>query len=232
MRPALAGTATASTAVLLMAAPYHCRPPGPVVSPVAIPQPLRLRNSTTAPPYQLHLRHCFPAVRICQALLSLWATRETITTPAPNVYSSQHRFLGARAGGNLPHTLGRTPAHTPPQSSPLLSAGLASAPVTTAETAAAAALSPERTGWAGRTGADGSPSSSRRLTSASGARVRKRVVPSWSRTRSMPLSPRRPLRPGRCGLRARWCRRGPGRPRRSGPVHPRRPERGRRWPLW
>ncbi|MDH6222236.1 hypothetical protein M2283_009585 [Streptomyces pseudovenezuelae] len=48
-RTALTGTATASTAVLLTAAPDHCGPPGPVASPVAVLQPLWLRNSTTAP---------------------------------------------------------------------------------------------------------------------------------------------------------------------------------------
>jgi hypothetical protein len=53
---ALTGTAT-STAVLLTAAPDHCEPPGPVVSPVAVLQQPWLRNSTTAPPctFQLHV---------------------------------------------------------------------------------------------------------------------------------------------------------------------------------
>lgn len=51
---ALTGTATA---VLLMAAPDHCGPPGPVVSPVAVLQPLWLRNSTTAPSCELQLLH-------------------------------------------------------------------------------------------------------------------------------------------------------------------------------
>lgn len=52
----LAFTGTAS-AVLLMAAPDHCGPPGPVVSPVAVLQPLWLRNSTTAPSCELQLLH-------------------------------------------------------------------------------------------------------------------------------------------------------------------------------
>jgi hypothetical protein len=48
---------TASTAVLLAAAPDHCGPPGPVVSPVAVLQQPWLRSSTTAPPctFQLHV---------------------------------------------------------------------------------------------------------------------------------------------------------------------------------
>lgn len=78
--------------VLLTAAPDHCGPPGPVVSPVAVLQQPWLRNSTTAPSCALQLRVLLPAVRFCQALLSLWATRETITTPPPNVYYGRHRF--------------------------------------------------------------------------------------------------------------------------------------------
>lgn len=53
LRTALTGTATA---VLLTAAPDHCGPPGPVVSPVAVLQPLWLRYSTTAPSCELQLR--------------------------------------------------------------------------------------------------------------------------------------------------------------------------------
>ncbi|MCF4141096.1 hypothetical protein L1856_36195 [Streptomyces sp. Tue 6430] len=64
----LTGTATA---VLLMAAPDHCGPPGPVVSPVAVLQPLWLRNSTTAPSCELQLRYCCPAVHLCRASLDL-----------------------------------------------------------------------------------------------------------------------------------------------------------------
>jgi hypothetical protein len=64
--------------VLLAAAPEHCGPPGPAVSPVAVLQPLWLRNSTTAPPY-----NCATAARqfISARPLSISVTRETITTP-------------------------------------------------------------------------------------------------------------------------------------------------------
>ncbi|MGY3676707.1 hypothetical protein ACVWXU_000330 [Streptomyces sp. TE33382] len=48
------------TAVLLAVAPDYCGPPGPVVSPVAVLQPLWLRNSTTAPPCELQLRVLLP----------------------------------------------------------------------------------------------------------------------------------------------------------------------------
>ena len=56
LRTALAGTATASTAVLLLAAPDHRGPPGPVVSPVAVLRQPWLRNSTTAPSCALQPR--------------------------------------------------------------------------------------------------------------------------------------------------------------------------------
>ena len=49
----------------------------------------------TPPPHRPANCNCVyycPAVRVCQALPSLWATRETITTPPPNVYSDGHRF--------------------------------------------------------------------------------------------------------------------------------------------
>ncbi|PTH89814.1 hypothetical protein C9J60_02105 [Streptomyces sp. A244] len=87
--PSLTGT---TTAVPFMAAPDHCGPPGPVVSPVAVLQTLWLRNSTTAPSRQLQLR---TAARqfVSAGPSSISATRETITTPPTNVYSGQHRFL-------------------------------------------------------------------------------------------------------------------------------------------
>ena len=86
--PSLTGTATAA---LLMAAPDHCGPPGPVVSPVAALQPLWLRNSTTAPSCELQLR---TAARqfISAGPLLISATRETITTPPTHVYCGWHRF--------------------------------------------------------------------------------------------------------------------------------------------
>jgi hypothetical protein len=41
----------------------------------------------------------------CQALLSLWATRETIPMKPPDVYSSHYRFCDVRGRGNLPRIL-------------------------------------------------------------------------------------------------------------------------------
>ncbi|MGW3105035.1 hypothetical protein [Streptomyces sp. NPDC001100] len=59
-------------AVLLTAAPDHYGPPGTVASRVAVLQPLWLRDSTTAPSCELHLRILLcPAVRVCRARLSL-----------------------------------------------------------------------------------------------------------------------------------------------------------------
>jgi hypothetical protein len=84
---------------LLTAAPDHCGPPGPVVSPVAVLQQPWLRNSTTAPPCELQLHYCCPPVRVCRALLSLWTTGETIARPPPHVYSRQHRF--SRTGAEV-----------------------------------------------------------------------------------------------------------------------------------
>jgi hypothetical protein len=103
--------------VLLAAAPDHCGPPGPAVSPVAVLQQHWLRNSTTAPSCELQLRYCCPAVHVCRALLSFWATRETITMPLTNVYSDKDRFLGAgsavtaatRARGGARHYRARRP---------------------------------------------------------------------------------------------------------------------------
>lgn len=96
--PSLAGTATA---VLLMAAPDHCGPPGAVVSPVAVLQPLWLRNSTTAPSCELQLR---TAARqfISAGPLLISATTKTLTTPSTNVYSGGYRFSCAGRRGTPP----------------------------------------------------------------------------------------------------------------------------------
>lgn len=50
-----AGTAYHWSCELFTAAPDHCGPPGAVVSPVTVLQPLWLRNSTTAPSCELQL---------------------------------------------------------------------------------------------------------------------------------------------------------------------------------
>jgi hypothetical protein len=95
LRPALTGNALVFTGVLLTAAPDHCGPPGPVVSSVAVLQQPWLRNSTTAPSCALQL---LTAARqfVSAVPCSISATRETITTRSPNVYSSQHRFPRVR----------------------------------------------------------------------------------------------------------------------------------------
>ncbi len=48
---------------------------------------------------------CCPAVRLCRTLWSLWVTRETITTPPPDVYSGRCRLLRVRRRGNLLRTV-------------------------------------------------------------------------------------------------------------------------------
>jgi hypothetical protein len=93
-----------------MAAPDHCGPPGPVVSPVAVLQQPWLRNSTTAPSCELQLRVLLPGSSSLRALRSFLVTGETITTPPPNVYSGRHRFLRVRRSGNRPRTTTRTGA--------------------------------------------------------------------------------------------------------------------------
>ncbi len=69
----------------------------PVRSPVPSPSCNHLGFGTPPPHRPAHCNcvyYCLP-VRFCQALLTS-VTRETITTPPPNVYSSQHRFPRVR----------------------------------------------------------------------------------------------------------------------------------------
>jgi len=56
-----------------------------------------------------HRLRCRPAVHLCQALLSLWVTRETIPTQPLNVYSSHHRLFDVGETGNLPALTPRRP---------------------------------------------------------------------------------------------------------------------------
>lgn len=103
--PSLLST-TALTAVQLVAAPDHCGPPGPVVSPV--------RRPATTLATRLHHRTVLHTATSCTAgtadrqfvsarpFCLLWATGETITTPEPNVYSGHHRFSAVRRYGNRP----------------------------------------------------------------------------------------------------------------------------------
>lgn len=86
-----AGTATASIAVLLTAAPRHFRPPGPVVSPVAVVQQ---PGFETPPPH----RHTWTAARqfVSAGPCSISATKEIVITKTSNVYSGEHRFAAAR----------------------------------------------------------------------------------------------------------------------------------------
>lgn len=91
------GPAAVSLRYCLTAAPDHCGPPGPRVSSVAVLHLLWLRNSTTEPSNILQLRSCVycgaaPGSSSLPGPAVLWATRETITTPPPNVYSSHHSF--------------------------------------------------------------------------------------------------------------------------------------------
>ena len=86
--------------VLLTAAPDHCG--HPVRSSVPSPSCNNPGFGTPPPHRPANCGYCWPAVRLCQALLSLWATRETITTPALNVYSGQHRFSRVRRCSNRP----------------------------------------------------------------------------------------------------------------------------------
>ena len=76
-------------------------PSQPAPSPLpAADFPVRAPQPAPSPRY-CSLTCCCPAVRLCRALLSLWATRETIPMQPPNVYSSHHRFCDVRGRGNL-----------------------------------------------------------------------------------------------------------------------------------
>ncbi len=104
---------TAGTAVLLLAAPDHCGPPGPTVSPVAVLRQPWLRNSTAVPSCAIQLpTTARQFVSAGPFLIS--ATRETITGPPSNVYSSQHRFSCTRLRDSHPRTVKGTGARMPP----------------------------------------------------------------------------------------------------------------------
>jgi hypothetical protein len=82
----------------------------PVRSSVPSP-PCNRPGSGTPPPHRpAHCTcgYCYPAVRLCRALL-ISATRETIPTPPPNVYSGYSRFCSVRGGAKLPRAPGSTP---------------------------------------------------------------------------------------------------------------------------
>ncbi|MFG2424867.1 hypothetical protein ACGFWD_38350 [Streptomyces sp. NPDC048448] len=96
----LTGTATASTAALLVVAPDSLRATRSGGQP-------RRRPATTLASKLHHRTALRPAARqfvSAGPLLSLWATRETIARRSPKVYSSQHRFPVVRSLGNRPRT--------------------------------------------------------------------------------------------------------------------------------
>ena len=70
----------------------------PVRSPVPSPSCNNPGFETPPPhrPANCNCGYCCPAVRLCQALLTSWVTRETITRPPLNVYFSHHRFSHVR----------------------------------------------------------------------------------------------------------------------------------------
>ncbi len=70
----------------------------PVRSPAPSPSCNQPGFGTPSPhrPANYNYGSCCRAVRLCPALLSFLLTRETITTPQPNVYLRQHRFSGVQ----------------------------------------------------------------------------------------------------------------------------------------
>ncbi|MDH6627165.1 hypothetical protein M2271_004989 [Streptomyces sp. LBL] len=77
----------------------------PVRSSVPSPSCKRSGFGTPPPHRPAHCNcvYCCPAVRFCQGPL-ISATRETITTSRPDVYSDQHRFSRVGRRGNRPLT--------------------------------------------------------------------------------------------------------------------------------
>src|SRR4051794_40404081 len=71
---------TAGTAVLLVAAPDHCGPPGPAVSPVAVLQQPWLREPHRRTVLHTATAYYCPAVHLCRAPLDLGYER--MSTPA------------------------------------------------------------------------------------------------------------------------------------------------------
>lgn len=97
---------TAHTELLLRELRYCSRRPlittgHPVRS--SVPSPSRNNPGFGTPPPHRPANYVYycPAVRLCRALL-ISATRETITTPPPNVYPGHHRFWCARQRDSRP----------------------------------------------------------------------------------------------------------------------------------
>ncbi len=91
---------TADPAVLLVA-PDHCGPPGPVSAPSP---PCNNLGFGTPPPHRP--ANCnwvlLPGSSSLPGPTVFLATRETIPTPTPNVYSGEHRFWSVGREGSLP----------------------------------------------------------------------------------------------------------------------------------
>jgi hypothetical protein len=99
--------------VLLTAAPDHCGPPGPVVSPVTVLQPW-LRNSTTAPSCTLQLHTAarqFVSARPC--CLSGYKRNHNHTTAQCLLQPEQ--VFWVRRGGNRPRAAIGHQMESPPR---------------------------------------------------------------------------------------------------------------------